>query len=212
MGLGVGVVSGQAVAEVCKGITTPAQGEGPFYPIAQQLDSDNDLTQIMHRGVEAIGDRIYVTGRVLGRDCKPISGALVEIWQACYTGKYNHPNDPNTADLDENFQYFGRSLTNKNGEYLFKTIRPGQYPASPTWMRPAHIHFKVHLRGFEELTTQMYFADDAFNDTDLILQNIPQLERNSVVVSFADMEGYNHPVGEFDITLDRIENTVVGTK
>jgi protocatechuate 3,4-dioxygenase beta subunit len=51
-------------------------------------------------------------------------------------------------------------------------------------MRPAHIHLKVHRRGYEELTSQMYFSDDPYNKNDRILQGLAQEEREKVIVNF----------------------------
>lgn len=206
MGAGIGAIattSATALAQVCLGVT-PAQTEGPFYPISEQLDSDNDLTYVKDNTEKAVGTVIYVTGVVTDGDCLPVKNALVEIWQACHTGKYNHPADPNPAEIDPHFQYFGRSVTNANGEYIFKTIRPGAYPASNTWMRPAHIHVKVHVLGFEELTTQMYFSDDPLNAQDLILLNLPPAERKRVVVDFSQETKDNLPLGRFDMRIKKV--------
>ncbi|MCC6138571.1 MAG: hypothetical protein IT287_08055 [Bdellovibrionaceae bacterium] len=210
IGAGVGAIvtsSAQSLAEVCLGLT-PKQTEGPFYPISEQLDSDNDLTYVKDNTQKALGDVIYVTGVVTDGECKPVKNALVEIWQACQTGKYNHPADPNTAELDPNFQYFGRSVTNADGEYIFKTIRPGAYPAAANWIRPAHIHVKVHVLGFEELTTQMYFSDDPLNSQDLILLNLPLAERNSVIVDFTKATKDNLPLGKFDIRIKKVVGAI----
>lgn len=193
----VGIVSKSALANAC-GIT-PEQTEGPFYPIADQLDKNTDLTQIEGRSARALGEVCFIAGVVQDEFCQPVPGALVEIWQACVTGKYNHPADPNPAKIDPNFQYWGRTVTDKNGEYLFKTIVPGAYPATSTWMRPPHIHFKVHLRGFEELTTQMYWKGHALNKTDRILQRLSQKERELVEVEFKNRRGF--PFGQFNLTL-----------
>lgn len=204
MGFGASILAAPALAEVvCAGVT-PAQTEGPFYPISEKLDTDNDLTFRTDLTEKARGEVIYITGVVSDVQCTPIKGALVEIWQACDTGKYDHPSDPNPAEMDPNFQYFGRAVTNENGEYLFKTIRPGAYPASADWMRPSHIHYKVHLKGFEELTTQMYFADDIFNSGDLILLNLPPSERKKVIVDFSATKIDGIPSGKFDLTLKKI--------
>jgi protocatechuate 3,4-dioxygenase beta subunit len=54
---------------------------------------------------------------------------------------------------------------------------PGAYPASETWMRPPHIHFKIAKKGYVELTTQMYFPDEALNETDLLLNDKKPSER-----------------------------------
>lgn len=184
---------------------TPAQTEGPFYPIEDQADKDNDLTKIRGSVVTADGKVVILKGVVRTDDCLPVAGALVEIWQACATGKYNHPGDPNPARLDPNFQYWGRAVTNEKGEYSFKTIRPGQYQATRDWIRPAHIHLKVHRRGYEELTTQVYFKDDRLNSSDRILLGLDQEERDRVIVDFKDNEtSLGIKQGHFDITLRAI--------
>ena len=139
--------------------------------------------------------------------CRPVKDALVEIWQACASGKYHHSGDPNPASLDPNFQYWGRTVTNSKGKYEFFTIIPGHCPATNSWIRPAHIHMKVHRRGYTELTTQMYFKGDSYNAGDRILQSLSQAERDSVIVDFSKKE--THPLGEFntgrfDITISSI--------
>lgn len=193
----VGLVSTKVMAQAC-GITPP-QTEGPFYPIADQMDKNTDLTKVEGRIATAKGEVCLVSGVVQDEFCKPVAGALVEIWQACHTGKYNHPADPNPAKLDPNFQYWGRTVTNEKGEYLFKTIVPGAYPATNTWMRPPHIHFKVHLRGYEELTTQMYWKGHSLNQRDRILLNLSPEERKLVLVDFKNNHGIPH--GQFNLTL-----------
>ena len=141
-----------------------------------------DLTTVRGRNGRAQGQLIYVLGTVLDENCQPVPQALVEIWQACASGKYNHPGDSNPAPLDPYFQYWGRSLTNEQGRYLFKSVVPGAYPAGNGWIRPPHIHFKVHRLGFHELTTQMYFAGNKYNTGDRILSQLPPAERNKLIV------------------------------
>lgn len=204
LGAGVGVLATTALADACLTGVTPKQTEGPFYPISEQLDSDNDLTYVKDKAQSAQGQVIFVVGVVTDGDCKPVKNATVEIWQACETGKYSHPADPNPAELDPNFQYFGRAVTNANGEYIFKTIRPGAYPAADNWMRPAHIHVKVHVLGYEELTSQMYFSDDPLNAQDLILLNLPPAERRNVIVDFTKQTKDNKPLGRFDIRIKKV--------
>ncbi|MBI4042549.1 MAG: hypothetical protein HY391_03625 [Deltaproteobacteria bacterium] len=186
---------------------TPRQTEGPFYPVDDQLDKDTDLTWVEGRSERATGQIIYVEGVVMDPNCQPIEGALVEIWQACESGRYNHPGDrENPAPLDPNFQYWGRALSDREGKYLFKTIVPGSYPAGPDWIRPSHIHFKIQKRGFLELITQMYFAGDPLNDKDLILQRLSQENQRSVIVELNEPTSDHEPgskVCRFNITLRR---------
>lgn len=188
-----------AHAQTCR--LTSQQPEGPFYPVDDQSDKNNDLTQINGHRQSAVGEVVTLKGRVLDQECRPIWGALVDIWQACHTGKYNHPGDPNSAELDPNFQYWGQCLTNKNGEYEFKTIKPGAYPAGEKWIRPPHIHVKVHYKGHEELTTQLYFKEEVrLNSSDHILQDLTQKQREDVIVDFKKV-GRRHRTGHFDISL-----------
>lgn len=149
---------------VCK--LTPAQGEGPFYPEAD-LERDSDLTQLTDGAPKAKGDVIYITGSVTDVDCRPIAGALVEIWQAAATGKYNHSEDLNPLEPDPNFQYWGRAHTRADGKFLFKTIIPGHYPVGGGRFRPPHIHYKVHAAHHVSLTTQMYFDPMSYDDLEL---------------------------------------------
>lgn len=197
-------LSAQA-AKMCKGIT-PKQTEGPFYPVNEQSDKNWDLTRVDGLSGEAKGEKVIMTGRVLDElTCEPVADALVEIWQACESGRYNHPNDPNlNAELDPHFQYWGQVVTDREGTYLFKTIRPGAYPATETWMRPSHVHVKVEKRGYHELTTQMYFAGDPHNDTDRILQALSREEQKKLVVDFVVNPQSGVLTGIFDIVIKKV--------
>ncbi len=203
MGLGAMAlgVSSKAVA-IC-GAATAKQPSGPFYPENDQADKDNDLTWVKGSTKRAEGEVIIIKGVVQDLNCQPIMGALVEIWQACHTGKYNHSGDPNNAELDENFQYWGKAITNSKGEYDFTTIMPGAYPASANWTRPSHIHCRIQRRGFEELTTQIYFKGSDHLEDDNLYLSIPVNQRDTVVVDLKEnTEGVR--AGDFDITLTEV--------
>ncbi|WP_455209681.1 dioxygenase family protein [Kaarinaea lacus] len=183
---------------------TPRQTEGPFYPIHEQADKDVDLTRIEGKTQPAKGEVIQVQGHVLDTDGKAISNAFVEIWQANTWGRYAHKRDPNTAPLDPNFQGWGQTTADNEGQYGFKTILPGAYPAGPDWTRPPHIHFKIAKQGYYALTTQMYFPDQKLNDVDLILQNLPKAQRDMVVAKKQPNDEDDVPVFVFDIVLLKI--------
>ena len=201
----LGLASGKALGQAGLCGLTPVQTEGPFYPINDQADKDNDLTVVKGANGKALGQQIVITGQVVDQSCRAVEGALVEIWQACHSGRYNHPNDPNPAALDDNFQYWGQAVTNADGRYSFLTIVPGRYPASATWLRPPHIHYKVHKRGFHELTTQMYFLGDRDNGADRILQALPEAEKKKVLVEFRpSAQDSAVLVGEFDISIKEV--------
>ena len=152
-----------------------------------------------------------VKGIVLDASDKPVVGAEIDVWQACESGRYNHPQDPNTAaPLDENFQYWAKLQTDAEGRFAFKTIKPGAYPATSTWDRPTHIHYRIKAWGVPTLTTQMYFKDDALNDIDQILiatrRRYGDEATDSLIVDFktdegAEGESKKIPTGTFTIRL-----------
>lgn len=184
--------------------TTPAQVEGPFFPVRQQPDTDADMTRIQGHSEPALGEVVEVTGRVLDEDGNPVADALVDVWQANTHGRYAHERDSNPAPLDENFQGWARLMTDAEGRYRVRTIRPGAYPVTAGWTRPPHIHFKIARRGFHELTTQMYFAGDPLNETDRLLQSVPEPGRSMLLVEFSAAAGESVKQGTFDIVLRRV--------
>lgn len=188
---------------------TPRQTEGPYYPPQTQIealpDKDNDLTSVAGQSGHATGQMIYIHGQVRDAQCRPIEGALVEIWQASANGRYHHPRERgNSAPLDADFQYWGKTLTDADGRYRFKTIKPGEYEAGRGWIRPSHIHFKVRTPDRRELTTQLYFAGDPHQENDYILNDVPAGDRSRVIVPLGEA-GKEFQAGSkvcrFDLTL-----------
>ncbi len=104
--------------------------------------------------VTASGQVFVLSGRVLDVNGDPVAGAAVEIWQTDANGVYDHPGDSSTASRDMGFQFYGTSVADAQGNYAFRTLRPGEYEP-----RPPHIHAKVRVDGAVVLTTQLYFAD-----------------------------------------------------
>ena len=127
-----------------------------------ELDADL-IHNFAQAGGSAIGPRLIVHGRVLDETGRGVSGALIEIWQANAGGRYRHKNESYLAPLDPNFGGCGRTITDSDGSYEFRTVQPGPYPwpnGVNDW-RPAHIHFSIFGHGFaQRLITQMYFEGD----------------------------------------------------
>lgn len=156
---------------------TPPQMEGPFFPINLPIDQDNDLVRIQGLAKNAFGKVTHIGGRILNPEGKPIKGALMEIWQCDHTGKYNHPGDRQPQEFDDHFQGYGKTITNENGEYRFRTIKPVSYPG-----RTPHIHFKVSAQGHDDLTSQMYIKGEFLNRFDGIFMNETPQDRARLVV------------------------------
>lgn len=161
---------------------------GPAFGEASLAETDNDLTR-QFAGAP-LGERITVSGLVLGSEGKPLRGQLVEIWQANAAGRYRHDVDTHDAPLDPNFGGAGRTITDDDGWYSFTTIKPGSYPWKNhhnAW-RPNHIHFSLFGRAFtERLVTQMYFPGDPLFAYDPIYNSIRDEKARERLVSRLDM-------------------------
>jgi protocatechuate 3,4-dioxygenase beta subunit len=166
---GLAVSERVALAQTMK--RTPGEILGPFYPVIKRVDQGADLTTVPGKAGRARGQVIHVIGRVFNAEGQPVRGARVELWQANAQGRYTHPSDTNPAPLDPNFEGFAVQSSDGEGRYRFKTIKPGAYPATSTWMRPPHLHFEITGK-VNRVITQMYFPGEALNDKDILLQNI----------------------------------------
>jgi protocatechuate 3,4-dioxygenase beta subunit len=137
--------------------TGPAFGPGDLGPL------DADLLRNWGDAGDPIGERMILHGRVVDADGRPQAGTLVEIWQANAGGRYRHVNDGYLAPLDPHFGGAGRAITDADGWYRFRTIKPGAYPwrNGPNSWRPAHIHLSLFGHRFaQRLITQLYFEGD----------------------------------------------------
>lgn len=201
------------------------EGQDPTTPI--YLANDNDLTVVRGRVGQAQGQVIQIVGQVRDSNCQPITGANLIIWQASSSGRYNHKGDQENHDFihpktgvvikrshDPFFQYWGRTVTDTNGAYKFKTIIPGFYPAdlNTGWYRPPHIHFMVSATGHHQLVTQLYFRGDSIVDNDFIQElnqkdpllqdkNLSREQRQALIVDFKNSPDNDCLVGSFNMQL-----------
>lgn len=180
---------------------TPQQTEGPFYPKDWTGDIDNDLVLVKGEAAKALGHVTHLTGKVLDASGQPVRNAEIEIWQCDANGVYRHPRDTSwfsKRERDPGFQSRGRMLTDADGTYSFRTIKPVAYPG-----RTPHIHFKIAAPEKETLITQMYVAGDPGNARDGILNSLPDRERESVIVALetADRLEPGALAGVFNIVL-----------
>ncbi|MFS9544056.1 protocatechuate 3,4-dioxygenase subunit beta, partial [Klebsiella pneumoniae] len=136
---------------------------GPVFSRDDLGPLDNDLILNYAKEGLPIGERIIVHGYVRDGFGRPMKNTLVEVWQANAGGRYRHKKDQYLAPIDPNFGGCGRVLTDENGYYCFRTIKPGPYPwrnQASDW-RPAHIHFSLSGDAWaQRLITQMYFEGD----------------------------------------------------
>ncbi|PSH68967.1 protocatechuate 3,4-dioxygenase subunit beta [Phyllobacterium brassicacearum] len=164
---------------------------GPVFGHSILGELDNDLIHNFAKpGESAIGQRIIVHGRVIDERGKGVAGALLEFWQANAGGRYRHKREGYIAPLDPNFGGCGRTITDEDGHYRFRTVKPGAYPwpnGVNDW-RPAHIHFSVFGHGFaQRLITQMYFEGDPMIWKCPIVRSIPDKTAIEQLIAPLDM-------------------------
>ncbi|MGK7931035.1 MAG: intradiol ring-cleavage dioxygenase [Microcystaceae cyanobacterium] len=200
--LGIGLVASQFSVSSSRCVVTPTQTEGPFYPLTYPVEKDADLTYVTDPKRLSKGEIIWIRGKVLTCNGDPLPKTIVEIWQACVSGRYNHDYDPNPGPVDPHFQYWGVTTTDTQGNYAFRTIKPGGYPVTKDWQRPPHIHFKVQAANFSPLITQLYFAEEkTLNQKDRIIQRIAPNARSLVITSLKKTLTKSEREGQFNIIL-----------
>jgi protocatechuate 3,4-dioxygenase, alpha subunit len=182
-------------------IPTPSQTVGPFFRI--ELTSEGHSRNCV-AGPQAQGERVWITFRVLDGDGIPVNDAMLEIWQADSNGKYNHPDDRQPKPPDPECFGFGRLGTGDDGTCVLETIRPGQVPNGR--LQAPHLTVAVFARGMlKQLHTRVYFAGDAANIDDPVLQLAP-LDRRETLMARPDpaRPGY----WMFDVILQGDRETV----
>ncbi len=176
---------------------TPTIEEGPYYPATLPLDTDNDLIQINDRLTPAVGEVTHLGGRVLDAKGSPLRNATVEIWMVDHNGVYLKQHTHEHAEMDPNFQGYGRFLTGLSGEYYFRTIKPVRYPGR---FAP-HIHVAVHTRGRERWTTQLFVAGYPTNERDGLYRSLgSERERALVTKPFLPLPASK--IGELAVKFD----------
>jgi protocatechuate 3,4-dioxygenase beta subunit len=199
---GLAVVSANPVLAAMA--ATPGQVEGPFYPDFDVGDQDLDLTLIRGHTESAVGEHIWVHGRVFDTHGEPLAGATVDIWQANTAGRYRHADEPNPAELDPNFQGWGIVQTDAEGYYRFKTIKPGAYPLElleDSGWRAMHIHYKVSHARQAPITTQLYFPGDPLIEQDDEIKRAPENQRESLISIAEQPDPAGLAVFRFDVVL-----------
>lgn len=186
---------------------------GPTFGHNDIDEIDNDLVRNYAQTGDPVGERIILHGRVLDESARPVPNTLVEIWQANAGGRYRHKKDTYLAPIDPNFGGCGRTLTDEQGRYVFRTVKPGAYPWR-NWVnnwRPAHIHVSVFGTAFaQRLITQLYFEGDPLIAHCPILKSIPDPRAIDQLVAALDLNAtipLDSIAYKFDIVLRGTRST-----
>ena len=155
---------------------TPSQTVGPFFSLGLIRPSGNVLA-----AGDVPGERIRIEGAVVDGAGRPVEDALVEIWQADALGRYRHPLDPGSSEVDSGFSGFGRCQTDSSGAFVFHTVKPGGIVAPDGRPQAPHVNVVVFARGMlVHAFTRMYFADDHIED-DPVLRTVDSSRRATLV-------------------------------
>lgn len=158
---------------------TGSQTVGPYFRIGMAPLFQEDFAA---DGVE--GERVTIHGRVLDGDGVGVPDAQLEIWQADADGKYLDEQRMSEAG----FFGFGRVPTDDKGEFRFTTIKPGCVAGPEASTQAPHLVVLVFMRGLlRHLVTRVYFADEAANTNDPILDLVPE-ERRGTLIARRDSE------------------------
>lgn len=197
LGAGTSLLSYRIVLGAALRELTPAQTAGPFYPRQPPLDQDNDLTRVQGRSGVARGQITDLSGRLLDINGGGLAGVRIEIWQCDANGRYHHPRDSGAHERDADFQGFGHTVSDPDGGYRFRTIRPVPYPG-----RTPHIHVAVFLPGQPVFTTQLYVLGEPRNESDFLFNRIPADQRKWVTADFRPSStGGAELTAQFDLVL-----------
>ena len=186
-------------------LATAVTGDGPFYPDRLPLDTDNDLLILNDGLTPAVGEIAHFTGRLFADNGSPVRNAFIEIWQSDVNGSYIHTQGRNDGKIDANFQGYGRFLTDAEGRYYFRTIKPVPYTLQGQFRAP-HIHVAVSKAGKRIMATQALVKGHEANARDLITQRIKEPKLlETLMVEYKPLPGstLGELTASFDIHLGR---------
>jgi catechol 1,2-dioxygenase len=121
------------------------------------------------------GAPLFVRGKLVDNDGRPIAGAEVDVWHASPAGLYEN-QDPGQAEMNLR----GKFTTDAQGRFWFRTVKMAGYPIPTDGVvgrllraqdrhpfRPAHLHVLGFKEGYKTLISQVYASDDPRLDSDV---------------------------------------------
>ncbi len=154
-------------------VLTPELTEGPYYIAGERFR--RNITD-GHPGTPLT----LRAGVVDASTCKPIKGAVVDIWHADAAGVYSGFGQ---GVASRTFMR-GVQKTDASGVATFQTVYPGWYMG-----RTVHIHVKVYLGGNVLHTGQLFFPDTL---TDTVYKKAPYSARPNRDMRNADDSIYRN--------------------
>jgi catechol 1,2-dioxygenase len=144
---------------------------GPFWRLnSPRVENGGSIVRS-----ETPGAPLFVNGRVVDKDGRPVAGAEVDVWHASPVGLYEN-QDSEQADMNLR----GKFTTDQDGAFSFRSVMMVGYPIPTDGVvgrlleaqnrhpyRPAHLHALVFKPGFKVLISQVYDPADPHIDSDV---------------------------------------------
>jgi protocatechuate 3,4-dioxygenase beta subunit len=127
---------------------TEEETSGPFF-------LPNSPAKINFREAGVDGPPIDLTGLVLDKNGRPLSGVLLDFWHADGDGQYDF----------QGFRCRGHQFTDLRGYYTLQTVVPGLYPG-----RTRHFHVRFQSAHTSVRSTQLYFPGEQMNQSDALFR------------------------------------------
>jgi protocatechuate 3,4-dioxygenase beta subunit len=173
-------------------VVRPASTEGPYYVDERlhraDIRSDPSDGSVKDGAPLALSFTVNAIARGV---CRPLEGAVVDLWHCDAEGIYSDAVDARYFDTRGKRFLRGYQVTDRSGVAKFTTIYPGWYPG-----RTPHIHYKIRSPQAEqsgfEFTGQMYFDESL---TDRVYARPPYAARGKRAVSNLTDRIYNQDGG-----------------
>ncbi|RNC92778.1 MAG: protocatechuate 3,4-dioxygenase subunit alpha [Allomuricauda sp.] len=170
---------------------TPSQTVGPYFAYGLTPNQYH----FHHKGIAdnnvfsetILGERIYITGRVLDGKGATVLDAMIELRQ----------NSP-----QQGFARFGTGTLDGN-RFVFNTVKPKSDEKNAP-----HINVVVMMRGLlSHVFTRIYFSDEGdANANDPVLKRVPEDRKDTLIAQRKEVDG--KVVYEFDIHMQGKNETV----
>lgn len=161
-------------------LTHPIEGDesestvlGPFYRENPPVLPKGASTVQKHFDDE---ETVYFEGYIRDANGKGIEGVMMDVWEDAPNGLYEN-HDPDQPD----YNLRGRFLTDAEGHYAFRAVRPVPYPIPSDETageliramghhpnRPGHMHFMISKDGYRSLVSQIFDSSSDFLEKDSV--------------------------------------------
>jgi len=155
-----------------KGQTETSQSLlGPFWRLnSPRVENGGTIVRS-----ETPGPVLFVNGRVVDKEGRPIVEAEVDVWHASPVGLYEN-QDPDQASMNLR----GKFVTDAEGRFWFRTVKMIGYPIPTNGVvgrllqaqdrhpyRPAHLHALIFKQGYKTLISQVFDPSDPYFESDV---------------------------------------------